>query len=198
MAQIKRSIDFLPKPTKEQIREEVDKSKNGLYASLLPLAAAVVWVLTMLVNNYMKGKVLAVDQEIVNRKAEIETYQSLRSKQSELVLKVDALREFVTKDFYPQKFFDDVSQIIKQAQDIEVYAYERDSDGTFKIQGRAASYIELAKVMWIFNSRETFTNVLIDSIRYDEDRDRINFEISFMYIDVETEEQISETAGINY
>lgn len=127
MSIYKQSIDFLPKPSIEEVEEKYKVSKAALYAAVLPLLASLIWVIAMLINVYYKGEVKALDNTIADREAEIETFDLIRTKQSELVLKVEALKDIVIRDFYPQKFFDEVENTIKTTGGAQagIYAYGR-------------------------------------------------------------------------
>jgi len=192
MALYKQSIDFLPKPTKEEVEDKYKVSKAGVYAALLPLLAALIWLIAMVISTYFKSEVSKKEETIRERESTIASYNQVRLHQTELVLKIEELKEIVIKDFYPQKFFNEVSRTIRSTGDAqaEVYAYGREQDGTFSIKGMANSYLDLAKIMVAFNLREEFNNVLIDSIYYDREKDNVNFQISFLYSE---EEEIEES-----
>lgn len=183
MALYKKSIDFLPKLTEEEVEEQYKISKTGVYAALLPLLASAIWVVSMLISSYFKGEIRQAEAVISEKENIIASYNDVRRKQTELVLKVDALEDIVQKDFYPQKFFEEVSATISKTGDAqaEVYAYGREDDGTFSIQGKANSYLDLAKIMVVFNAHEDFSSVMVDSIHYDRETDIVNFQISFRY-----------------
>jgi hypothetical protein len=189
MTVYKRSIDFLPQLSKGEKEERFKVSKAGLYAAVLPLLASLIWVISMFINSYYKSELDDVNSVIAQKEGEIENYSSLVESYSELVLKVEALSDVVDKDFYPQKFFDDVARTISSTNDAqaEIYAYGRDEEGVFTISGKANSYLDLAKIMVVFDSKEEFLDVGIKSIRYDEENSNVNFEISFIYAE-ETEE----------
>jgi hypothetical protein len=183
VALYKQSVDFLPKPSEEQLAQESQISKTGLYAAVLPLIAAVIWVIAMLGNLYYKNELSKRDDTIVSKQSQIAQFNDVRLKQTELVLKVDALKESIEKDFYPQKFFDDINANIKATGDAQatVYAYNRSTNGEFSIQGRANSYLDLAKIIVVFQKQAAFTSVDITSISFDRARNTVNFEISFNY-----------------
>lgn len=183
----KQSIDFLPKLTQEEEEEQYKISKTGIYAAMLPLLVAFIWLIAMVTSSVFKGEVGKAENTIAQKETEIAKYDDVRSKQTALVLKVQALSELVAKDFYPQEFFDKVAETINSTGDAqaEVYAYGREEDGTFNIQGKANSYLDLAKIMVVFNLGEDFSSVVIDSIHYDRDKDNVNFEISFLYSEAE-------------
>lgn len=183
MATFKQSVDFLPKLTKEEKKEQFNVSKAGLYASILPLLASLIWIIAVFGGVYFKEEVAKVDAMVVEKEREISTYSSARNKHTELVLKVDALKDLIQKDFYPQKFFTDVSQTIKSTGDAqaEIYAYGREAGSEFIIKGKANSYLDLAKIMVVFTQKEEFDNVVIESIRYNQETDNVNFEVSFNY-----------------
>jgi hypothetical protein len=187
MATYKQSINFLPTITKEQEKEEIKFSKTAIYAALLPFLASIIWVIAMLMNLYYKGEVGKVDTEITTKNKQIATYNDIRMKQTELVLKVDALKDLVTKNFYPQEFFDNINRTIKATGDAqaEVYSYGRTEDGTFNIKGRAHSYLDLAKIMVVFSAQKGFGNVEIKSISYSRESNNVNFEITFNYVELE-------------
>ena len=187
MAIYKQSIDLLPRLSEEEIVEKAKLSRTGLYAAVLPLLASLIWVIATSISGYYRNEVRKLDDTITQKESEITSYESIRQKQTELVLKVEALEDLVTKDFCPQKFFNDVSQTIRSTGDAqaEIYAYTRDDDGTFGIQGKANSYLDLAKIMVVFNNKDEFENVGIESIRYDKEVDNVNFEISFEYAELE-------------
>jgi len=190
MSAYSQSVDFLPKLSKKQKEEQYNVSKAGLYASILPLLASLIWVLAVFGGSYYKEEVQKKDATIIEKEREISSYSSIRNKHSELVLKVDALKDIIEKDFYPQKFFNDVSQTIKSTGDAhaDIYAYGREEGSEFIIKGKANSYLDLAKIMVVFTQKETFDNVVIESIRYNEKTDNVNFEVSFTYADVEEQE----------
>lgn len=190
MAVYKQAVDFLPQPTKEEIESQYKVSRIGVYSALLPLGAAFIWVIALVIGAYFKGETRKAEATIKQREDTITTYNDVRLKQTELVLKIDALKDIVLKDFYPQRFFNEVAKTIRSTGDAqaEVYAYSRKEDGTFSIQGKAHSYLDLAKIMVVFNSSEDFTNVVIDSISYDRESDNVNFKVSFLY-SVESEEE---------
>lgn len=183
MAIYKQSVDFLPKLTREEEEEKFKVSKASLYAAVLPLFASIIWVIAVFINSFYKNEVKGVDAIILQKEREIASFDDVRSKHTELVLKVDILKDLVQKNFYPQRFFDYVSKTIKSTGDAhaEIYAYDREDDGTFNIQGKANSYLDLAKIMVVFNAQEEFSNVEIKSIRYDKEVDNVNFEINFVY-----------------
>ncbi|MDD3647601.1 MAG: hypothetical protein PHS44_03840 [Candidatus Dojkabacteria bacterium] len=185
MAIYKQTVDFLPKESEEESREKYNLSKTALYAAILPLLASFIWVIAMLISVYYKREVSGYDQIIADKNAQIATYDSVRQKQTELVLKVDALAEVVTKDFNPQEFFDIVDKTIKETGDAKagIYAYQREEDGLFVIQGKANSYLDLAKIMVVFNRKESFSQVQIKSIYYDKETDTVNFQVGFYYAD---------------
>jgi Tfp pilus assembly protein PilN len=192
MAIYKQSIDFLPKLSVREIKEAEKVSKASIYAAVLPLLASLIWVIAMFINSQYKADVADLDATIAQKEAEIATYNELRQTHTELVLKVDALTDVVSKDFYPQKFFDDITKTIKATNDAkaEIYAYAREEDGTFTIQGKANSYLDLAKIMVVFRAKAEFEQVEIDSIYYDRLTDSVNFEISFIYSDLTGEPEV--------
>jgi hypothetical protein len=187
MAIYKQVIDFLPRPSKEEEIEHYNVSKASLYAAVLPLLVSVIWVFASLVSLYFKDEVLSYDKTIQEKENLIASYNEVTNKHTELTLKVDALKDLIQKDFYPQKFFEDITTTIKSTGDAqaEVYAYGRRETGEFSISGKADSYIDLAKIMVVFTQKKEFQNVVIDSIRYDEATDNVNFEISFKYSEPE-------------
>jgi hypothetical protein len=190
MPAFKRSVNFLPQVTEEEIEEKYNLTKTGLYAAVLPLLASFIWVIATLISGFYKAELKQREDTIEEKKLEIETYKPLRKKQSELIIKIEALSELVQKDFYPQKFFDDVTNTLQSTGDAqaEIYAYSRNDDGTFGIQGKANSYLDLSKIMVVFNNKDEFDEVVIKSIRYDKDFDNVNFEISFIYNENNNEE----------
>lgn len=187
MAVYKQSIDFSPKPTVEDSEEKYKVSKAGVYSAILPFFASLIWVVALLIGVYYKDKVKELDTVIAQKEQEIATYNPTREKHTELVLKVEALKDVVTKDFDPQRFFDTVESTIKKTGGAYagVYAYERDESGKFVISGRAQSYLDLAKIMVAFNKHKGFNDVGIRSIYYDKKVNNVNFEVSFYYSEVE-------------
>lgn len=183
MAIYKQSVDFLPKLTHEEEEEKFKVSKASLYAAVLPLFVSIIWVIAVFINSFYKNEVIDTDAIILQKEREISSFDDVRSKHTELVLKVDVLKDLVQKNFYPQRFFDYISRTISSTGDAqaEIYAYGREDDGTFNIQGKANSYLDLAKIMVVFNAKEEFSNVEIKSIRYDKEVDNVNFEINFIY-----------------
>ncbi|MBN2015752.1 hypothetical protein JW766_02875 [Candidatus Dojkabacteria bacterium] len=179
----KHTIDFLPKPSTEEVEERFKVSKAGVYAAILPLLAALIWLAAVFINFYYRNEVKQVEAEILAKRVEVDSYLETRRKQTELVLKVDSLTDLVQKDFFPQKFFDDVSDTIKSTGDAQatIYAYGREEDGMFSIEGRANSYLDLAKIMVVFTGKREFENVIIKSIHYNPERNNVNFEIKFYY-----------------
>ncbi|MFC1780093.1 hypothetical protein ACFLY9_00140 [Patescibacteria group bacterium] len=191
MAIYKQSIDFTPRLSKGEVKEKYKVSKAGVYSAILPLLTSIIWVIAMLINSYYKNEVRSIESTILSKNSEIESYSSVRSEYTELVLKVDALSDLVVKDFYPQRFFNNVTSTIRSTNDAqaEIYSYGRDDDGTFNISGRANSYLDLAKIMVAFNSKEEFSGVEVKSIRYDRELDNVNFEINFIYAEEVSSEQ---------
>jgi hypothetical protein len=191
MAIYKQSIDFIPRLSKDEVKEKYKVSKAGVYSAVLPLLTSIIWVIAMLINSYYKNEVASIDNTIASKNSEIGGYSDVRGEYTELVLKVDALSDLVVKDFYPQQFFNNVSTTIRSTNDAqaEIYSYGRDDDGTFNISGKANSYLDLAKIMVAFNSREEFSGVDIKSIRYDREMDNVNFEINFTYAEEVSSEQ---------
>jgi len=185
MALYKRTIDFLPVASDEELQEKQKVSKTGIYAAFLPVLAAFMWIIAILVGSNYVRELRSLDDTIVSKDAEISSYDSVRQKQTELILKVESLTEVVEKDFYPQKFFDDVENTIKTTGDAQaaVYSYVREGDGTFHIQGKANSYLDLAKIMVVFHLQKEFRDVQIESIHYDRVLDDVNFEVKFLYTD---------------
>ncbi len=183
MAIYKQSVDFLPQLSKKEKEEKYKVSKAGIYASLLPLMASIIWVIAVFINSFYEGEVRGVEETIVQKQNEIKSYDEIRNKHAELVLKIDILKDLIQKNFYPQQFFNYVSSTIRSTGDAhaEIYAYGREEDGTFNIKGKATSYLDLAKIMVVFNQEEEFSNVEIESIRYDDEEDNVNFEINFIY-----------------
>lgn len=183
MALYKQSIDLLPKQTEEEIKEEFKLSKAGIYAAILPMFASLIWVIAVLINAQYKNISREVDSEITEKEVEISTYDDIRKKQTELILKVNELKELTVKDFYPQKYFNYVSSTISSTGDAEaeIYSYGREESGKFVIEGKANSYLDLAKIMVVFVGKEEFSNVIIESIHYNSEYDNVNFKISFFY-----------------
>ncbi|MBU0976777.1 MAG: hypothetical protein ABIE03_03205 [Patescibacteria group bacterium] len=192
MAIYKQSVDFLPKQTEEEVSEKYNLSKTALYAAVLPLLASFIWVIAMLISVYYKREVSSYNQIVADKNNEIATYDSVRRKQTELVLKVDALTDVVTRDFDPQEFFDIVDKTIKETGDAKagIYAYQREEDGVFVVQGKANSYLDLAKIMVVFNRKEVFDQVQIKSIYYDKETDTVNFQVGFYYAETLGNEEI--------
>jgi len=192
MAVYKKSVNLLPKLSEEDLIEKEKISQTALYAAILPLFAALVWVVALLVTGFYKNQEKNVDEIVSDRQEVIGSYDGLREKQTALVMKVEALTELVGKDFFPQKFFDLTLETINSTGDAqaELYAYTRADDGLFGLQGKANSYLDLAKIMVAFNSKPGFSEVNISSIHYDKEKDDVNFEIIFYYEDIELDETI--------
>lgn len=193
MATFKKSVDFMPRLTKEEKEEKFKLSRAAIYAAVLPLLASFIWVIAMFINSYYAGQVKNTEATIQQRKDEIASYDNIRKKHTELVLKIENLQELVIRDFFPQKFFDVVSDTIRSTGDAQasIYAYGREESGTFNIKGKANSYLDLAKIMVVFNSKKEFYSVEIRSIHYDEEKDEVNFEIIFEYIEESPEEEMN-------
>lgn len=189
MAIYKQSIDFLPKLSVEEVKEAEKVSKASVYAAILPLLASLIWVIAVFINSQYKTEVARLDQTIGKKEAEIQIYKSVREQQTELVLKVDAITEVIAKDFYPQKFFEDITKTIKSTNDAqaEIYAYGREVDGTFSIEGKADSYLDLAKIIVVFRAKQEFSNVEINAIYYDREVNDVNFKITFIYSELSEE-----------
>lgn len=192
MALYKQSIDFLPKLSEEEKREATKVSRAGVYAAILPLLASIIWVLAMFIGGMYRQDVAELDATISQKNLEIGTYNDTRQVQTELILKVDALSEFVEKNFSPRRFFNEVTKTINSAGDAEaeIYAYNRDEDGVFSIEGRANSYLDLAKIVVVFRNTVEFDEVLIDEIYYNDEADYVNFKISFVYAESTEEAEI--------
>ncbi len=186
MITYKKTVDFLPKLSRQEEEEKYKVSKAGLYAAVLPLLASVIWIIAVLINFYYKGEIDNLEKTIRARNTEIQSYNNIRKKHSELVLKVESLKDIVHKDFYPQKFFDTIKETIQSAggAQAEIYSYSRDEEGKFTIRGKANSYIDLAKIMVAFNTKKEFEGVDIRSIYYNKNENNVNFEIEFFYSEV--------------
>jgi len=183
MAIYKRSVDFLPKASKEELEEQYKLSKTSIYAAILPLIASVIWVIAALINMNYKDRLTEAKGVVLGLEQEIESYNTTRKIQTEIVTKVEYIKETVYKDFYPQDFFDNVNNTIKSSGDAisDIYAYKRSEDGSFNIQGKARSFLDLAKIMVVFDQQENFDSVEVKSIYYDKEEDIVNFEINFTY-----------------
>ena len=190
MALSKQTIDFLPKPTEEQLKEQFNLSKTTVYAAILPLLAAIIWVVASLIHISYKNQLKSVNTDISNIQAEIDSFSETRLVQSELVYKVNYLTDIIQMDFRPQEFFDNVKNTIKSTGDAqaEIYSYAREDDGKFVIQGKANSYLDLAKIIVVFKKDESFSDVRIKSIYFDLENDNVNFEITFYYFKLEATE----------
>lgn len=188
----KRSISFLPTPTEEELEKEEKRGMTGVYAAFLPLIAAIFWIIVVFLNDGVYAdQVNILDGKIVEKENEIASYDYLERKHTELVLKTDALKDLIVKDFEPEEFFLDVKTSIsatKGAQ-AEIYSYERDEEGRFTIQGKARSYLDLAKIVEVFNSEPKYVGVRVESIHYNEEEDNVNFELSFFYFNFDLEDE---------
>jgi hypothetical protein len=187
MAVYKQGIDFLPQTSKEEKKEKQKVSKAAVYAAILPLLATIIWLLVLFVNSYYKGNAEKLDATIAEKEEEILGYGDVREDYVTLVAKVESLEEYIAKDFYPQDFFDNITRTLNSTTGAktQIYSYGRDEDGVFSISGKAVSYLDLAKVMVAFTETTEFLNTEIKSIRYDEEADNVNFEITFEYQEVE-------------
>lgn len=190
MAVYKQGIDFLPQASKEEKKEKQKVSKAAVYAAVLPLLATVIWLLVLFVNSYYKANAKKLDETISEKEEKIQTYDDVRNDYITLVAKVESLDDLIARDFYPQDFFDNITNTLSSTTGAktQIYSYERDDEGVFSISGKAESYLDLAKVMVAFTGREEFLNTEIKSIRYDEEEDNVNFEIAFEYQEITGEE----------
>lgn len=179
----RRSVNLIPKASVEEIKEKEHQSTAGLYAALLPMFGALIWLLLIFINNSYQNEINKLDTEISSLNTKIATYDPYVARHTELVRKTDALYELVRRDFEPGKFFFDVNDNLSSTKDAkaEIYSYERSEDGKFTIKGIASSYVDLAKIMVVFSNNTKFVNVLIKKISFDEVADVVNFEITFEY-----------------
>lgn len=184
----KRTISFLPTPTEEELQVEEKRGVTGVYAAFLPLLAAIFWIIVVFVNEGVYGDRLALlDADIKDKKAEITSYKYLEEKHTELVLKVEALKDLIIRDFEPEHFFRDIEKSLAATQgaNSEIYSYSRDESGAFTIEGRAGSFLDLAKIVEVFNSETKYSSVQVKGIYYNEEEDNVNFELNFLYYDLE-------------
>lgn len=181
----KQSINFLPKKSEEENIEEFKLSNATIYSAILPLLASVIWVIAMLINVLYKADLDNLKAETEKREKRKESLSFVIEKNNELAQKVNALKEIVRKDFFPEAFFSIVKSTIRSTGDAEadVLAYKRSSDGKFTIRGKAKSYIDLAKIINAFYYSKSFSSVEIKSIFFDKEAQNVNFEISFFYYD---------------
>ena len=191
MATYKQGIDFLPKQSKAEVEEESRLSRTSIYAAVLPLLAAVIWVISGLINLSYKSELKTVKGKILGAEKTIETYNPLRELQTEVYKKVELLSTIIGRDFYPQELFNKVDDTIEETTGASssIYGYKRDSEGMFTVSGRAQSYMDLAKIMVVFRQQEEFNGVRIKSIFYNIDEDYVNFEINFFYFKEDVNQQ---------
>ncbi len=64
MITYKKTVDFLPKLSRQEEEEKYKVSKAGLYAAVLPLLASVIWIIAVLINFYYKGEIDNLEKTI--------------------------------------------------------------------------------------------------------------------------------------
>lgn len=185
MAVYRRSINLIPQKSEEEIKKEESRSTLGVYTALLPMFAALTWLILVYVNSVHQSEIDSLDQDITDRQQTIDSYATVRQEHTELVKKVEVITNVVQKDFEPNQFFRDLEDSIESTQDAQsgITSYERDGSGMFTINAKAGSYLDLAKIIVVFENHTVFANAVVDKISLDETDNTVNFELTFEYLD---------------
>lgn len=177
-------FNLLPGKSKKEVKKEDDRDSSSFYIVLVLLIVTVLWVISslsnsVLVNNYIGSW----NTRITDQEAEILGYAATKATNGELVTKTKALENVIDKNIDPDEFFSLVEGTITSASPSAIIrSYGREESGTFNVNGEGQSFQEVSKIIYVFTSNQSFTDVKLQNVVNDFEKGAVTFSLAFQFI----------------
>ncbi|MBN1331620.1 hypothetical protein JW978_01905 [Candidatus Dojkabacteria bacterium] len=177
MAKSNFSFNLLPPKSKEVIAREENRSNSLLYAAFLLFGITLIWLSVRLIDSAFLKRSLDIWNETRQQKEiEIDSYNTYKSANGELVMKTRSLAPVVEKHTDPDLVFDFIDSLIKQTTpNVDIVSYGRTSEGTFQFEGLTSSTEDVASLILEFNQQDQVEDARLNRIREDSDTNKYSF-----------------------
>ena len=177
MAKSVFSFNLLPPKSVAQVAKEENRSNSLLYASILLFGITFSWLSIRLVDSaFVKRSVDNWNETKQAKELEIQTYNTYKSANGQLVLKTRSLGPVVEKHTDPDLVFEFIDSLIKQTTpNAEILSYGRNSTGTFQVRGITNSLADVSSLIVAFNAEDQVEDARLNSTQKDTDSGYYDF-----------------------
>ncbi len=147
----KKAINLIPQKTKEEVKDEVKKSKINVSGVLFVLLVVSVSLIVLGLNLYARLDYNSKNQKLANSKSDIIALQSTEKMQKTLNRKLSTYEAVKEGDFSADRvlrYLLDVSSDLSNVNSLYV-----DEGLNFQMEGTASSYSNVAR-LWHDMSRD--------------------------------------------
>ncbi|MBD3280764.1 hypothetical protein GF389_04545 [Candidatus Dojkabacteria bacterium] len=160
------SFNLLPPKSEKQKAKEEKRSNSLLYASLLLFGITFAWLGIRLVDSALISRSLeSWKQTEIDKENEIQSYNTYKSANGQLVLKTRSLAPVVDKHTDPDLVFEFIDSLIKETSpNVQIDSYGRSSEGNFQVAGVSNTTEEVTQIVTAFNAEEQVLDAMLNSI----------------------------------
>ncbi len=156
-------FNLLPERSREEIAKLVERDDSVLYSFILIFVSIFAYLLLNLIQLFLIDVRIATNNGRINSlNTQVESFDSIRSVNGELIRKSSSLKEALTKDIKPNRFIEISNQIVQGNGNI--LNYEREDSGLFVLNIRINNPQDAIQILERGKSNESLQNLYVRRI----------------------------------
>lgn len=157
-------FNLLPRLSAAELAIKRERDDSVLYATGIVLFAGIIWVVTLLVLNYLiLPRVQQADGDITVVDSQISSFDDIRAKNGELIVKTQQLKPLLEKRVDTDVIFSVAEAIATNAGATGITSYRRDESGRFIFKIVAPDFEAVEQIMTNARNLPNVSNVELQS-----------------------------------
>lgn len=176
------NFNLIPPRPKEEIEELQERDNSILYGFLLIFVAVFVYFSLIMLDFFLVApKVDQSENLLAQRENTIDQFSNTRLQYGELIIKANAISEYLQKDIKIQEFMNVSEDLLSNFENAQITNYTRnEKDGSFTIRFKTNSITTPVELLELAQEFEEIQNFRVDNItKYANDGGRLTVSINF-------------------